>query len=504
MSCVPNRSAAAPFLRAARRTFVFPLLAASAAACSHRTTAATAMAEASRGTSIGSGAASATCNVPAPAAPSASLAGTPVENPGVVFDSAWAIVARTHWDSTYNGVNWRGVRDELRPRAAAAKTTGELRTVLSEMVGRLKQSHFSIIPREVSDVAGASTSASSANGTRERSGEAGTVGVTLRFIDHALMVTEVDAGGSAARAGVRPGWILEGAEGCPVAPKLARIPTTVDSRRAALLAYGIGVGALSGAQGDTAKLTFRDGSDRLRALPLVRTPERGTIAKFGNLPPLPAHLDFERVKSGARTVGVIHFNIWMPVLARQFDAAIDSLRDTDAIVLDIRGNFGGVGGMAMGFAGHFLDSARTIGTMHQRSGPMKFVGNPRRVDTRARPVTPFAGPMAIVVDELSISTSEIFAAGMQALGRARIFGSQTAGQALPSIPERLPNGDILYHAIADFTSPMGKPIEGDGVRPDVVTPITRKALLAGRDPALDAAIAWGASAARDTKGRITP
>jgi carboxyl-terminal processing protease len=90
------------------------------------------------------------------------------------------------------------------------------------------------------------------------------------------------------------------------------------------------------------------------------------------------------------------------------------------------------------------------------------------------------------------------------LKRARVFGSQTAGQALPSIPERLPNGDILYHAIADFTSPAGKQIEGDGVRPDVVTPITRKLLLEGKDPALDAAVKWAATAATDTKGKITP
>jgi carboxyl-terminal processing protease len=94
------------------------------------------------------------------------------------------------------------------------------------------------------------------------------------------------------------------------------------------------------------------------------------------------------------------------------------------------------------------------------------------------------------VDELSISTTEIFAGGMQALGRAQVFGVQTSGQALPSVPERLPNGDILYHAIADFLNPVGKPLEGAGVTPDHVVPLTRAALSARRDPALDAAIAW--------------
>jgi len=439
------------------------------------------------------------CSAPASSAGSGSLANTPITDPVVTFDSAWAIIARTHWDSTYNGVNWRAVRDELRPRAAAAKTTGELRAILGDMVSRLNQSHFSIIPREASDATAPAAGASAPRDMR------GTLGMTLRYVDRSLMVTAIDPDGGAAKAGVRTGWILDAVEGCALAPRLARIPTNVDPRRAALLAYSAGVGSIAGAVGDSAHLTFRDGNGRARALTAVRLAERGTPAKFGNLPPFPAHLEFKRVRQGDRTVGVIHFNIWMPVLAQQFDAAVDSLRDTDAIVLDIRGNFGGVGGMSMGFAGHFLDSARTIGTMHQRGqGPMKFVANPRRVDTRARSVKPFAGPVALVVDELSISTSEIFAGGMQALGRARVFGVQTAGQALPSIPERLPNGDILYHAIANFTSPTGKDIEGDGVLPDVATPVTRKALLSGKDPALDAAVAWAAAASKAPANKVRP
>ena len=207
---------------------------------------------------------------------------------------------------------------------------------------------------------------------------------------------------------------------------------------------------------------------------------------------------------GMKTVGILRFNIWMPVLSPQFDAAMDSLRDVDAMIIDVRGNFGGVGGMSMGIAGHFLDSALTIGTMHQRGAALKFVANPRRVDTKGHSVRPFAGPLALLVDELSISTTEIFAGGLQQLGRARVFGVQTSGPALPSVPERLPNGDILYHAIADFTSPTGKPVEGDGVKPDVVAPITLKALREGKDPARDAALAWAVQASKQTLKGSTP
>ena len=427
----------------------------------------------------------------------ASAADTPIAEPLVTFDSAWSIIARTHWDTTYNGVNWRAVRDTLRPRAAEARTLGELRSVLSALVARLHQSHFSIIPRETSD----GVAPTSGRPFEDRSG---TIGASFRVVDGGVVVASVRANGGAARAGVRTGWILDGVGGCPIDQTLARIPKSLEPRRAALAAYSIVNESLAGPVGDSVMLSFRDGQNRTQNIAVKRETEPGKIAKFGNLPPLNTHLEFEKVQQGNKTVGVIRFNIWMPVLAAQFDAAIDALRDTDGIVLDLRGNFGGVGGMSMGIAGHFLDSAYTIGVMHQRGLELKFVANPRRVDTRAQRVKPFAGPLALVVDELSISTTEIFAGGLQSMGRARVFGTQTSGQALPAVTERLPNGDILYHAIADFLSPTGKPLEGDGVIPDVLAPLTRQALLAGRDPALDAAVQWAAATASASKTKVTP
>lgn len=414
----------------------------------------------------------------------------PVNDGGAVFDTAWAIIRRTHWDTTYNGVNWGTVRDDLRPRAAAAKTRGELREVLSAMVGRLGQSHFSIIPQEIAD-------ASSVERRDTASGDraAGTVGFDTRLWQSSMIVAEVDTGGPAWRQGVRPGWDVVAIGGCPLADRLSRLPTALEPRRRSLMAWQSTTALLSGLEGDTLSVTFRDGADALRTLALPLGPVSGTITKFGNLPPVAANLSWHRVQRDGRTVGVIRFDIWMPVLAAQFDAAIDSLRSADAIVLDVRGNLGGVGGMSMGFAGHFLDSASSLGEMQQRGGNMLFRANPRRVDTRLRAVTPFGGPLALVVDAQSASTTEIFAGGLQALGRATVFGALTAGQALPSVPEKLPNGDVLYHAIANFVGPTGKPLEGDGVTPNQVTPIDRRALLRGQDPALEAAINWAAQRA---------
>lgn len=417
------------------------------------------------------------CGVSAPSAPvkgeEAVVSGT------ATFDSAWAIIGRSHWDTTFNGVNWPAVRDTIRPKAARARTAAELRATLTEMLATLRQSHFSIIPQ---------TSARP-SATTDLSGD---LGLTIRDANPEVLVTGVRAGGPGALAGVRSGYAVVAIDGCPL-PARGAFASGSDERHLKLDRWRDAAMKLRGPVGTEVSLSLRTKDGGVSTFRMVRAAEPGELTKVGNLPAMTASLSTSRQVSNGRTIGIIKFNIWMPVLSQAIASAVDSLRGADAIVLDLRGNLGGFGLMSAGIAGHFTDTSLTLGTMLQRGGVQNYVINPQRVNPSNQRVKPYAGPLAIVVDELSISTTEIFAAGMQALGRARIFGVQTAGQALPSVAEELPNGDVLYHAVANFLSPTGAPIEGGGVRPDVEVPLSRAALLSGRDPALDAAINWAAS-----------
>ena len=62
------------------------------------------------------------------------------------FDFAWRKIADTFWDQSMGGVDWQTVGDELRPRARAAANNAELRLVLQDMLSRLGQSHFGVLP----------------------------------------------------------------------------------------------------------------------------------------------------------------------------------------------------------------------------------------------------------------------------------------------------------------------------------------------------------------------
>ena len=62
--------------------------------------------------------------------------------------------------------------------------------------------------------------------------------------------------------------------------------------------------------------------------------------------------------------------------------------------------------------------------------------------------------------------------------------------ALPAVIEELPNGDYLMHALADLTRPSGERIEGEGVVPDSLVPLTTDGLVRGVDEPLAAALEW--------------
>ncbi len=402
------------------------------------------------------------------------------------FDAAWEIIRDTHFDPTFNGVDWDQVRADLRPGAAETSSPEELRPILLEMVGRLAQSHFSVIPQAVVDVETETAGGESSGPTT------GDIGLSLRVLGEKLVVTEVDDSGPAAAAGVKAGWLLETVNGKKVSDWLKLVRDNEDWRNTELRFTIMGIGSLTGSPGSTVTCVFMDGTDAVRELEITRRAEPGKPVKLGNLPPFQTWFDSRQIDSEEYgiTVGVLNFNFWMVPLAAQIDDAVDRFRGDHGIVFDLRGNLGGVGGMVMGVAGHILDEKVSLGTFSTRTQTLTFNTNPRRVNRKGERVRPFAGPVAILVDGLSASTTEMFAAGLQEIGRARVFGSITAGAVLPAYMDRLPNGDVLYHAIADYRTPAGVMVEGRGVEPDEPVPLDRAGLLEGRDQVMEAALDW--------------
>lgn len=398
------------------------------------------------------------------------------------FDEAWQTVHDTHFDKNFNGVDWNALRTELRPRAERAKSLAEVRGVIDEMLGRLGQSHFAVIPSDALPEAG------------EARDQGGGLGFDARLCDGKLLVVSLDPGGSAEATGVKLGWCVEKIGDFDVAKTLARMRTAEEELGERKLAFALWASVQAqvlGPVGERRSVAFLDGEDRPITLELERKQRDVTAHDFG--PTLPTfYLQFRSqiLERGAQKIGVVSFSNWFLPLMQPLDAAVERMRACDGIVIDLRGNTGGAAAMTMGIAGHFFAESRKLGTMITRDSTLNILAVPRKVNPAGELVEPFAGPLALVVDETTGSASEVFAGGLQSLGRARVFGSTTAGAVLPAMTTRLSNGDSLLHALGDFETSTGVRLEGTGVVPDQEVPLARADLLASRDPALEAALAW--------------
>lgn len=391
------------------------------------------------------------------------------------FETVWTTIRDKHYDPKLGGLDWQAVHDELLPKMNQAKTQSEARRILNDMVGRLKQSHFQIVPGytyEGVDRPGAS---------KEK--KDGVTGIDVRLIDNQVTVTKVESGTPAAGAGIKPGWIVVKAGEIEIQPLLEKLSKEYEGRtlKELMMTFTV-ISLLKGNAGETIAVDFLDleGEPVSKEFVLIRP--KGKQFKLGTF-------DFGYVWIEKRELenntGYIAFNGFLDIgtVIPVYNKAIMEFMEADGLIIDIRGNPGGLGGMAMGMAGWFFEEkGKSLGQLMTRQGALKFAILPRP--------TAYKGPLAILVDSLSASTSEIFAAGLQDLGRARVFGELTAGAALPSVIATLPNGDFFQYAIADYTSTGGKTLEGLGVKPDQEIPLTRQSVIEGKDPVLEAAIQW--------------
>src|SRR5438093_5435258 len=77
------------------------------------------------------------------------LAGQPHQLDLDSFEQVWTTIRDKHWEKMPGGLDWQAIHDEFRPKAEAAETREAARAVMTEMLARLKQTHFGIIPGSV-------------------------------------------------------------------------------------------------------------------------------------------------------------------------------------------------------------------------------------------------------------------------------------------------------------------------------------------------------------------
>jgi carboxyl-terminal processing protease len=388
------------------------------------------------------------------------------------FDQIWTTVRDRHWDPALHGVDWERAKRELRPRVEAASSDKEARAVMLELVDRLGQTHFNVIPADLYGLLG--------DGSASAPGDSG---IRARVLERRAIVTSVIDRSPGARLGVRPGWEILRIGDFEVRPRLDRLVTELPDTllKEADLAAAV-EGRLKGQVGETVRLECDPGDGRVLQVSVPFELPAGVRTVVGNLPPVWVRVEARELEDGVGYFALSSFVNPVYVMD-EFGKAIERARNAPGLIVDLRGNEGGAMNIVMGLLGWLVpERDRHVGTVVQRSLTLRIVVQPRPA--------PFGGRVAVLVDGLSMSGSEVLAAALQDTGRARLFGSRTAGAVLGAMVERLPNGDRFQYAFADYVSVTGRRLEGYGVIPDVGVQLTRDALVKGRDPVIDAAVAW--------------
>jgi len=136
-----------------------------------------------------------------------------------------------------------------------------------------------------------------------------------------------------------------------------------------------------------------------------------------------------------------------------------------AVIIDLRGNFGGIADTLVNFSGHFVTQEEEMAQMVRRKKTEPIKIKPQRGS--------YSVPMVILVDSQSASASEMFARHFQRAHQAVVIGDRTAGAVVTAryFGEELGAGSVTYFgvniSIGRVLFSDNEDLEGKGVSPDI-------------------------------------
>ncbi|MER5430759.1 S41 family peptidase [Streptomyces sp. NPDC002588] len=248
--------------------------------------------------------------------------------------------------------------------------------------------------------------------------------------DGRIEVTRVRAGSPAADAGIRAGDLLRSVDGHDVDGR----PVT-----------------------EVVSLLRGDATDAPAGTTVTLGLERGTRAWSETMHRALLSSDSVTVRAladGARVIKIAAFTKGVG------DAVRTAVRQAPAgagIVLDLRGNSGGLVAEATATASVFLDGG--LVATYDVDGDQRALHADSGGDT--------SRPLVALVDGGTMSAAELLTGALQDRGRAVVVGSRTFGKGSVQMPSRLPDGSVAELTVGHYRTPSGRTVDGKGITPDL-------------------------------------
>jgi carboxyl-terminal processing protease len=389
------------------------------------------------------------------------------------FEAVWKTVNDKYFDPTFGGLDWNEIYKRYQPLIASVEKDEEFYMLTNKMLFELGVSHLGIVPpydlNQIDPISSAE----------------GSIGIDIRLIDGEAVITSVKHKSPAAQAGLRAGLVIQSV-GEKAIKQIAEkretdgllTPPLNDRNKESIITNDI-LSLIYGPPDADVSITYLDERGESQYKKIVRGIREGKIILSDTLPPL--FVDFE-AKLLDSSIVYIRFNAFLPPVDEKFSNAIETLGNINGLIIDLRGNPGGAFFIRKALVEKLLTKKTLFWKYKRRDGIEEVYLEPSKKN--------YEGPVAILVDVRSWSSSEEFAGGMQSIGRAVVIGERTPGRVLVQEEAQMPNGAVLIYPVAQTRTKDDKVLEGNGVIPDIEVKLDRSSLLQGIDNQIEAAIGY--------------
>jgi C-terminal processing protease CtpA/Prc len=378
----------------------------------------------------------------------------------------------------YKHLDWNAIYDEITPQVKAATSDLEFHLAIIHFGESIPDTHIEYVSIPVLQAY-----------------LFGGVGISKLVVtdDNALVVAGVAPGTPAAQAGIQVGYTLVTVDGKPALQALDDTPLLLSSASTPQVRrYFQAVTMLQGPVGSRVTLAWRDANGVEQSQTFTRTMEVSSILQTGGGLPSGDVITSRMLDSGVGYIRVSNFYQDAGQADKLFGDQLQALIDTGAkgIIIDVRDNSGGLTALGMAMTGHFFPDYKQLLDLYYADREGEFAYRGQMEILAEKPY--YDGPVAILVNEMTVSMGDLFAYAMQANHRALIVGNTPSSGSVGEIGD----GQYLLPGGLQMQIPTGRPVdpvtdevvvEGKGVIPDIRVPLTVQSVVSPQDEVLQAA-----------------
>ncbi len=350
-----------------------------------------------------------------------------------LFDNVWTEIRDNYYDPTLNHQQWRYWKEHYHGKI---KTDEDVKVAVDSMLASLDDPYSRYMSK--SEYAEQNTSI-----TSKITG----IGVNIADISGKIQIINVVDGTPAQSANLQNGDII----------------LNIDGKDAKGLSIAEVANLVRGPENTIVKLTVLRDKDKL-----VKNVMRKEIK-------------IKSVKSVVdKNIGYIQISSFIGTTTpNEFLEALEKTKDTEGLIIDLRGNTGGLLPNAIFIANLFIPEGKLVSIVGR---------NGYRYDIQAQN-TDFGidKPVVVLVDGASASASEILSGALKDYHKAKLVGTRTYGKGMVQKIIPMPNETGLNLTVAKYLTPSGTDINKKGINPDVEVQFTAQDIRDRHDTQLSEA-----------------